>query len=37
MDLWMRNWCKDHPTEKVFEAATVFINEARTNPAAGRR
>ena len=37
MDLWMRNWCKEHPTQKVFEAATVFINEVLTNAAAGRR
>jgi hypothetical protein len=33
MDLWMRNWCNKHPTEKVFHGAQVFINEMLTNAA----
>jgi hypothetical protein len=36
MDLWMRNWCNQHPTEKVFWGAVAFIREMRTN-AAGQR
>ena len=35
MDLWMRNWCNQHPTESVFHGAAAFINEMmRTNAAA---
>ena len=37
MDLWMRNWCNQHPTESVFHGAVAFITEMRTNAAAGRR
>ena len=37
MDLWMRNWCNQHPTQKVFEGAVAFIDEMRANAAAGRR
>jgi hypothetical protein len=33
MDLWMRNWCNQHPTKKVFQAASAFINEMLTNAA----
>jgi hypothetical protein len=36
MDLWMRNWCNQHPTETVFTGAVAFINEMRTNAAARR-
>jgi hypothetical protein len=27
MDLWMRNWCNKHPTQKVVEGAVAFIIE----------
>ena len=37
MDLWMRNWCNQHPTDKVFDGAEAFIHEMRTNAAAARR
>jgi hypothetical protein len=37
MDLWMRNWCSQHPTQTVFHAATAFINEMLTDAEAGRR
>ena len=33
MDLWMRNWCNQHPTQKFFEGAWFFINEMLTNAA----
>jgi hypothetical protein len=33
MDLWMRNWCNQHPTHSVFQGAGVFINELLTNAA----
>jgi hypothetical protein len=33
MDLWMRNWCNQHPTETVFDAASAFVNEMLTNAA----
>jgi hypothetical protein len=36
MDLWMRNWCNKHPTQKVFDAAAVFIDEMRSNAAGPR-
>jgi hypothetical protein len=36
MDLWMRNWCNQHPTESVFHGALAFIDEMRTNAAAAR-
>jgi hypothetical protein len=35
MDLWMRNWCNEHPTQKVIVGAIAFINEMLAN-AAGR-
>jgi hypothetical protein len=35
-DLWMRNWCNQHPTRTVSDAAMAFINEMLTE-AAGRR
>jgi hypothetical protein len=35
MDLWMRNWCNQHPTQTVFQGALAFIDEMRSN--AGRR
>jgi hypothetical protein len=34
MDLWMRNWCNQHPTESVFHGAAAFIKEVLTNAAA---
>jgi hypothetical protein len=34
MDLWMRNWCNQYPTKPVFEGASTFIDEMRTNAAA---
>ena len=36
MDLWMRNWCNQHPTKLVFEGGIAFINEMQTNAAARR-
>jgi hypothetical protein len=33
MDLWMRNWCNQHPRRTVFEGASAFIDEMRINPA----
>src|SRR6516225_4846991 len=30
VDLWMRNWCNQHPVKAVFEGAEAFINEMRT-------
>ena len=36
-DLWMRNWCKQHPTKMVFDGAWAFIHEMQTNAAASRR
>jgi hypothetical protein len=36
MDLWMRNWCNQHPTKTIFEGASAFIDEMRTNAAAGQ-
>jgi hypothetical protein len=33
MDLWMRNWCNQHPTEKVVDGAPAFISEMLTNAA----
>jgi hypothetical protein len=27
MDLWMRNWCNQHPTKLVYDAADAFIFE----------
>jgi hypothetical protein len=37
MDLWMRNWCNQHPTQKVVDGALEFIHEMLTNAAAARR
>jgi hypothetical protein len=37
IDLWLRNWCNKHPTKPVFDAAIAFINEMRSNAAAGQR
>jgi hypothetical protein len=37
MDLWMRNWCNQYPTQKVYQAANAFIDEVRINAATGRR
>jgi hypothetical protein len=34
LDLWMRNWCNQHPTQTVFQGASVFIKEMLTNAAA---
>ena len=31
MDLFMRNWCNQHPTQSVFEGALALINEMRSN------
>jgi hypothetical protein len=33
MDLWMRNWCNQHPTQTVWDGAYAFINEMLTNAA----
>jgi hypothetical protein len=33
MDLWMRNWCNQHPTQTVLDGAIAFINEMLTNAA----
>ena len=33
MDLWMRNWCNQHPTQDVFDGAIDFINEMRADAA----
>ena len=35
-DLWIRNWCNQHPTLTVSDAAIFFINEMRSNAAARR-
>jgi len=35
-DLWMRNWCNQHPTLTVSDGAMFFINEMLTNAAARR-
>jgi hypothetical protein len=32
-----RNWYNQHPTKTVFEGASAFIDEMRTNAAAARR
>jgi hypothetical protein len=37
VDLWMRNWCNQHPVKSVFEGAVAFIGEMRTNAATVRR
>jgi hypothetical protein len=37
VDLWIRNWCNQHPTESVFHGAAAFINEMRANAVAGQR
>jgi hypothetical protein len=37
MDLWMRNWCNQHPTQTVSDGAETFINEMLTNAATARR
>ena len=37
VDLWMRNWCNQHPVKTVFEGAETFITEMRTNAAAAQR
>src|SRR5262245_28850325 len=26
IDLWMRNWCNQHPTKNVFQGMNAFIN-----------
>jgi hypothetical protein len=31
LDLWMRNWCNQHPAKAVFEGASAFIGEMRSN------
>ena len=33
MDLWMRNWCNQHPTQTVWDGAIAFINEMLSNAA----
>jgi hypothetical protein len=33
MDLWMRNWCNQHPTDSVWDGAIAFIHEMLTNAA----
>ena len=30
MDLWMRNWCNQHPTQTVYEGANAFVDEMRS-------
>src|SRR3974390_422093 len=35
-DLWMRNWCNQHPTKMVFDGAWAFIREMQTNAASRR-
>jgi hypothetical protein len=35
-DLWMRNWCNQHPTLTVSDAAMFFINEMQINAGARR-
>jgi hypothetical protein len=37
IDLWMRNWCNQHPTQFVAAGAIAFIKEMRSNAAAGQR
>jgi hypothetical protein len=34
LDLWMRNWCNQHPTQQVVDGALAFIKEVLTNAAA---
>ena len=29
VDLWMRNWCNQHPEKMVFDGAVAFIAEMR--------
>jgi hypothetical protein len=29
LDLWMRNWCKRHPTNSLFEGMNIFIAEMK--------
>jgi hypothetical protein len=36
MDLFMRNWCNQHPTKMFLEGVAAFINEMRANAAARR-
>src|SRR6516164_8714170 len=31
MDLGMRNWCNQHPTDSVWDGASVFVNEMLTS------
>jgi len=31
MDLWLRNWCNKHPTQKILHGASAFIDEMRSN------
>jgi hypothetical protein len=37
MDLWMRNWCNQHPTGSFVDGASAFLGEMRTNAAAAAR
>jgi hypothetical protein len=37
VDLWMRNWCNQHPVKLAFDGGVAFIAEMRTNAAASRR
>jgi hypothetical protein len=37
LDLWMRNWCKQHPTKSVAEGGGAFIKEMLTPNATDRR
>jgi hypothetical protein len=37
VDLWMRNWCNQHPTNTVFDGAVAFINEMQINAGANIR
>ena len=36
VDLWMRNWCNQHPTNMLFDGAVAFFNEMRSNAGARR-
>ena len=36
MDLWMRNWCNQHPTQDFVQAAMAFVREMRINAATRR-
>jgi hypothetical protein len=37
VDLWMRNWCRQHPTKTVLEGTVAFIKEMRIDATPSQR